>query len=71
VRHPLYTCGLLIVWLSPVMTWNLLALILGLTVYILVGIHFEERKLRREFGEAYAAYQRRVPALIPGLRKRE
>lgn len=65
VRHPLYTCGLLLLWLVPTMTWNLLALAIGLTVYILVGIYFEERKLLREFGPAYAEYRRRTPALIP------
>jgi methanethiol S-methyltransferase len=65
VRHPLYSFGLLILWLTPLMTWNLLALDIGLTVYILVGIHFEERKLLREFGEEYAEYRRRTPMLIP------
>ena len=68
VRHPLYTCGLLLLWLLPTMTWNLLALAAGLTVYILVGIYFEERKLLREFGPAYAEYRRRTPALVPFLK---
>jgi methanethiol S-methyltransferase len=70
VRHPLYTAGLAFIWFSPVMTANLLALNLGLTAYILIGAQFEERKLRREFGEAYAEYQRRTPMLVPGLRVR-
>ena len=68
VRHPLYTCGLLLLWLVPTMTWNLLALAVGLTVYILVGIFFEERKLLYEFGSAYAEYRRRTPGLIPFLK---
>ena len=68
VRHPLYTCGLLLLWLVPSMTWNLLALSIGLTVYILVGIIFEERKLLREFGPAYAAYRRSTPGLIPFIK---
>jgi len=67
VRHPLYTAGLAFIWFSPVMTANLLALNLGLTAYILIGAQFEERKLRREFGEAYAEYQRRTPMLVPRL----
>lgn len=65
VRHPLYTCGLLVLWLAPVMTWNILAFAVGLTGYILVGIYYEERKLLREFGQAYADYQQRTPMLIP------
>ena len=48
VRHPLYTAGLVLIWLSPVMTSNLLALNAGLTIYIVVGAMFEERKLQAE-----------------------
>jgi protein-S-isoprenylcysteine O-methyltransferase Ste14 len=67
VRHPLYTAGLVFIWFMPVMTWNLLAINLGITLYIVIGALFEERKLQREFGEAYAAYKQRTPMLIPGL----
>jgi len=67
VRHPLYTAGLLFIWLMPVMTWNLLALNLGVSVYIVVGAIFEERKLLMEFGPDYAEYKRKTPMLIPGL----
>jgi protein-S-isoprenylcysteine O-methyltransferase Ste14 len=65
----LYTAGLLIIWLIPVMTWNLLALIIGLTAYILIGIYFEERKLLQEFGDDYAEYRRHTPMLIPGFKR--
>ena len=68
VRHPLYTAGLVLIWLVPVMSVNLLALNLGLSLYILVGTYYEERKLRREFGADYEAYMRRTPMLIPGSR---
>ncbi len=65
VRHPLYSAGLLFIWLTPVMTTSVLALNLGLTLYIIVGSIFEERRLVGEFGQAYSDYQRRVPRLIP------
>jgi protein-S-isoprenylcysteine O-methyltransferase Ste14 len=65
VRHPLYSAGLLFIWLVPVMTTSVLALNLGLTLYIIVGSIFEERRLVGEFGQAYRDYQRRVPRLIP------
>ena len=65
VRHPLYTAGLAFIWLVPVMTVNLLVLNLGLTIYLVVGAIFEERKLVREFGDAYLAYQQDVPMLVP------
>ena len=70
VRHPLYTAGLVFIWLIPVVTANLLALNIGLTVYILVGVYFEERKLLREIGSDYAEYCRRTPMLVPGLKPR-
>jgi len=65
VRHPLYLFGLVLLWLLPQMTWNLLAFNLGATAYILVGIQFEERRLLKEFGQVYADYQRNVPMLVP------
>ncbi len=65
VRHPLYTAGLLLLWLTPHMTCNLLTLYLAATLYLLIGAYFEERKLLREFGQAYAEYQARTPMLIP------
>jgi methanethiol S-methyltransferase len=66
VRHPLYTFSLLILWLSPVMSLNSFIVYLALTVYILIGIVFEERKLLREFGDEYANYRSVTPMLIPG-----
>ena len=68
VRHPLYTAGLMILWLSPQVTVNSFTLYLGATVYILVGAYFEERKLLREFGQAYEDYKSKTPMLIPGLK---
>jgi protein-S-isoprenylcysteine O-methyltransferase Ste14 len=68
VRHPLYTAGLVFIWLLPILTWNLLALNLGLTAYIFIGAYFEERKLLLEFGESYTEYRNRTPMLIPGLK---
>ncbi|HMU92527.1 MAG TPA: isoprenylcysteine carboxylmethyltransferase family protein [Anaerolineales bacterium] len=67
VRHPLYTFGLLFIWLTSTMTQNSLTVYCGATLYILIGTYFEERKLLLDFGEAYAEYQRKTPMLIPGL----
>jgi len=65
VRHPLYTAGLAIIWLSPSMTANRLALTVATTLYILIGAYFEERKLRGEYGEEYTRYATVTPMLIP------
>ncbi len=70
VRHPLYTFSLLFLWLSPSVSQNSLTVYIGSTLYILIGTYFEERKLLREFGEAYARYQKSTPMLIPGLVKK-
>jgi len=65
VRHPLYLFGLLVLWLTPVMTLNMLVAFLSMTAYLLVGAAFEERKLMHEFGAAYADYRARTPMIIP------
>lgn len=70
-RHPLYTYSLLLVWASPQMTANSLAIYIGVTLYILIGIIFEERKLARTFGDAYTNYRKVTPMLIPWLKFRE
>ncbi|OGO15259.1 MAG: hypothetical protein A2Z14_14565 [Chloroflexi bacterium RBG_16_48_8] len=69
VRHPLYTAGLIFIWLIPSMTTSMLVLNLSLTLYIYIGSIFEERRLLVEFGTAYLEYQSNIPRLIPNLRK--
>jgi protein-S-isoprenylcysteine O-methyltransferase Ste14 len=65
VRHPLMACLLVMFWVQPVMTPTLTVLSGGLTAYVALGLVLEERDLLRQFGPAYAAYRRRVPALVP------
>ncbi|MFP4439511.1 MAG: methyltransferase family protein [Chloroflexaceae bacterium] len=69
VRHPLYFFGLPAIWLIPQMTVNRLVLALVFSLYLYVGTFFEERRLLREFGAEYRAYQRRVPRLLPRVRR--
>ncbi len=68
VRHPLYTAGIAFIWLMPLMTVNVLAINIALTVYVVIGAVFEERKLRREFGQEYANYAARTPIFIPFMK---
>ena len=68
VRHPLYTATLLFLWFAPVMSWNLLALNIGFSAYLLIGTIFEERKLVEQFGEEYERYCKKTPRIIPGIR---
>ena len=71
VRHPLYAMGLAIIWLFPYMTVTILVLNAALTIYILIGAIFEERKLRREFGQEYIEYAAGTPMLIPFLKRKK
>ncbi len=65
VRHPLYFFSLLFLWLSPLMSLNLLTTYILFTIYFYVGSIYEEKRLLVEFGPAYREYQRCVPRLIP------
>jgi len=50
------------------MTVNRLAFALMSLAYLAVAIPLEERALRREFGQAYDTYRRRVRwRVIPGV----
>jgi protein-S-isoprenylcysteine O-methyltransferase Ste14 len=69
VRHLLYTAGLAFIWLMPVMTRQVLAANIGLSLYILAGAFFEERKLLCLFGQAYRTYSAVTPMLIPFTRR--
>lgn len=65
VRHPLYTCVLLMIWSCPVVTADRLLFNCLWTLWIVVGTAMEEKDLVDEFGDAYARYREVVPMLIP------
>ncbi len=68
VRHPMYLATIVFMWsLNSTRVDMLVHLIL--TIYILIGICLEERKLIKEFGSAYIEYQRDVPALVPFIKR--
>ena len=64
VRHPWYSGGILIVWARPL---DLAAILINLVLsgYFIVGAILEERKLKIQFRQEYAEYQRRVSMLFP------
>ena len=70
VRHPLYFGTLLFVWALffyyPYA--NNLVSCVCITVYTLIGTWFEEKKLVVEYGDAYRQYQKKVAALVPGVK---
>ncbi len=70
VRHPTYWCMLGVLWLRPSLTQNRLAANLVYTLYLAVASFLEEKRLIRELGPDYIAYRRRVPRLVPSLKRR-
>jgi len=65
VRHPLYTSSLLLIWAQPDLSYDRILFNVSWTIWIIIGSLLEERELITNFGEAYAAYQRKVPMLVP------
>ena len=64
-RHPIMTGLLVGLWATPMMTQGHLLFAAGFSLYVIIGVHFEERALRRQWGEIYEAYRRRVPTIVP------
>ena len=65
VRHPIQTGVLIGMWAVPVSTMSHLFFAASMTLYIFVGLYFEEKDLIREFGSTYRDYMVRVKRLIP------
>lgn len=65
VRHPMYSLALVMIWTFPDLSLDRCLFNVLWTAWIAIGARLEERDLATEFGDAYAAYQRCVPMLIP------
>ena len=68
VRHPLMLGFIIAFWSVPHMTAGHLVFSGGMSLYILVGVYFEEKAMARRFGEDYENYRERVPKFFPGLK---
>lgn len=66
VRDPFTFSGLIVMWLTPFMTENLLVVYLLTTVYLCLGSVHAESRLVAQFGDEYRDYQKKVRRLIPG-----
>lgn len=69
VRHPLYSGFFLAFWATPVMSQGHLLLAVGVSIYMLIAIRYEERDLIHLFGEDYESYRRHVGMLAPRWRR--
>lgn len=69
VRHPIYSGTILITLGFLLFIPNLPTLLSCCCIfaYLPIGIRLEEKKLEEFYGDAYRAYKKRVPSLIPRL----
>jgi protein-S-isoprenylcysteine O-methyltransferase Ste14 len=70
IRHPLYTGVILIFTGMFFYMPSFIHLVnLGCVIaYVIVGVHYEEKRLIAIFGNRYKEYRSKVPALFPNLR---
>jgi protein-S-isoprenylcysteine O-methyltransferase Ste14 len=70
VRHPIQTGVIIGVWATPFMTMTQLVLSIGFTVYIWIGLWFEERDLVQAIGQDYIDYRDQTGKLFPRIGRR-
>ena len=66
-RHPMMLGFLVGMWSVPVMSVTQLLMAALFSVYIFIGIAFEERDLKKNFGDTYRRYKQEIATFIPGL----
>jgi hypothetical protein len=69
IRHPLYTGTLLLFWglFGFFATETYMTTAIFITLYVRIGIYFEEKKLVNVYGKQYEEYRKNVPMLIPRI----
>lgn len=70
-RHPIQTGILIGIWATPEMLGTQLILSIGFTIYIFIGLWFEERDLVKTIGAPYQQYRQETGAVFPKLGKRD
>ena len=74
IRHP-GAVGEMPLYVVVALFVNSLFLTLWMTVFIFIftpiHIYYEEKDLLKRFGDVYAEYRRKTPAVFPGLKRRK
>lgn len=67
IRHPVYTCLILALSITPLMTLDRMTLVVSTCAYLAFAIPVEERKLIAIFGNDYIRYKKNTGTLFPKL----
>ncbi len=70
VRNPIYTGMLGILIATGMASGQWIALLASIVIFMIgtyIRVRSEEKILREAFGPEFEAYERKVPALIPGI----
>jgi protein-S-isoprenylcysteine O-methyltransferase Ste14 len=65
VRHPLQLGVLIGLWSTPTMSMTHLMLAVTMSIYVFIGLYYEEKDLVKTLGQSYEDYQRRVRMVVP------
>lgn len=65
MRHPIYVGFMIAFWATPSMTFDHIIFSTVMTIYLFIGIWFEERDLLARFGDKYRAYMGRIGVFFP------
>lgn len=65
IRHPMMLGILISFWSVPTMTVGHLVFSIVFSLYVMIGIHFEERGLLKALGHEYAAWRSKTPMIFP------
>jgi len=65
IRHPIQLGVLMGLWITPVMNYGHLMLSVLMTMYIFIGLYFEEKDLIAQIGKAYVEYKQSVGMMFP------
>lgn len=71
-RHPMFAAAIVFIWgvfLGYPYMNNLVSAIC-LTVYALIAMYVEEKRLLIKYGDSYQAYQKKTAFLLPGKRQK-
>ncbi|MDH4944239.1 NnrU family protein [Sulfurimonas sp. C5] len=69
VRHPVQLGTLVGLSATPQMSYGHLLLSVGMIIYVLIGLAFEERDLVNTFKKEYQSYQKKTPMLLPFFKR--